>query len=453
LPWQCLIISSHHDFLTYPVNKAKDFYDSCEFLKVEPTIDSLEKLASLGDVFVFEPTGSYSLLWHDNLLRLGKEVRLISHNKISSYRDLCGWSYKDDEHDAVVCAYYGWLNLDNLSAYNRVRRPLVQYAYLRFLGKERVVRDIRVVANRAWNLIHREFPEAMAKSKGHNCEKLNAIWPFIAGQQLTDRTRSRYETKLANSIGTARANGFSDELTRYGERVCQLHHARLAIKHEFDAFLAREEYRWLKPVFDEFSFSTFERTIFLCQLDPFEQFLDERGKELRISLKRRKGKSGKQITRRLGRNKFHAVMGKAIYPWSSGNKEGHIVSGSQIARNHWYLWVKRQIDLNYARTGNELIETFKLDYEKDLGVSLGALDRLINLSDEQLSSGIELIENSAIADSLLPLIESAQNAKKSPTGYLKAQGKTRLKMWAKSRVCDRAVKVLFKKLLGAWHNR
>jgi hypothetical protein len=384
---------------------------------------------------------------------LGKEVRLISHNKISSYRSLCGWPDKDDEHDAVVCAYYGWLNLDNLSAYNRVRRPLVQAAYLRFLEKERIARNIRIVTNRGWNLMHREFPEGMSKSKNHNCEQLAAIWPFIAARTLTKKTRSQYELKLANSIGTAARLGFSGELISYGERVCHLHDARLQIKREFDAFLARDEYAWIKPVFDEFGFSTFERTIFLCQFDPFGQFLDPQGKELRIELKRRKAHSGKHITRRVGRNKFHSVMGKAIYPWSSGNKEGHIVSGSQLARNHWYLWVNRQIGLNYNRVGNELIESFKRDYECDLGVSLGALEQLIALSDEQLADGIGRIEHSAIASALLPLIEMAQKAKKSPAAYLKAQGKTRLRMWAKSRVADRAVKVLFKKLTVAYKER
>ncbi|NJK51245.1 hypothetical protein HC931_26910 [Candidatus Gracilibacteria bacterium] len=384
---------------------------------------------------------------------MGKEVRLISHNKISSYRDLCGWSYKDDEHDAVVCAYYGWLNLDNLSAYNRVRRPLVQAAYLRFLEKERIARDIRIAANRGWNLMHREFPEGIVKTPSASCERIESIWPFIAGETLTDRTRSKQRAKLTDSIGTAARLGFSGELISYAERVCHLHDARLQVKREFDSFLARDEYAWIKPVFDEFGFSTFERTIFLCQFDPFGQFLDARGKELRIELKRRKAHGGKHITRRIGRNKFHSVMGKAIYPWSSGNKEGHIVSGSQLARNHWYLWVNRQIGLNYSRQGNELIESFKRDYERDLGVSLGALEQLIALSDEQLCDGIGRIEHSAIASALLPLIEMAQKAKKSPSAYLKAQGKTRLRMWAKSRVADRAVKVLFKKLTFAYKQR
>ncbi len=352
-----------------------------------------------------------------------------------------------------MCAYYGWLNLDNLSAYNRVRYPLVQAAYLRFLKKERVARDIRIVTNRGWNLMHREFPEGMSKSKTYSCEKLAAIWPFIAGEKLVKKSRAQYELKLTNSIGTAARLGFSSELISYAERVCNLHNTRLQIKRKFDSFLARDEYAWIKPVFDEFGFSTFERTIFLCQFDPFGQFLDEQGKELRIKLKRRKGKGGQQITRRLGRNKFHSVMGKAIYPWSSGNKEGHIVSGSQLARNHWYLWVNRQIGLNYSRKGNELIESFKRDYECDLGVSLGALEQLIALSDEQLADGIGRIEHSAIASALLPLIEMAIKAKKSPAAYLKAQGKTRLRMWAKSRVADRAVKVLFKKLITAYKER
>jgi hypothetical protein len=301
--------------------------------------------------------------------------------------------------------------------------------------------------------MHREFPEGMVKTPSASCERIESIWPFIAGVQLTDRIRAKLQVKLTNSIGEAARLGFSPELISYAERVCQLHHTRLQIKREFDSFIARDEYAWMKPVFDKFGFSTFERTIFLCQFDPFEQFFDARGKELRIELKRKRGASGKHITRRVGLNKFHSVMGKAIYPWSSGNKEGHIVSGSQLARNHWYLWVKRQMGLNYSCKGNELIESFKRDYEHDLGVSLGALEQSIALSDEQLADGIGRIEHNAIASALLPSIEMAQKAKKSPAAYLKAQGKTRLRMWAKSRVADRAVKVLFKKLTVAYKER
>ena len=157
-----------------------------------------------------------------------------------------------------MCAYYGWLNLDNLSAYNRVRYPLVQAAYLRFLEKERVARDIRIVANRGWNLMHREFPEGIVKNPSASCERIDSIWPFIAGEKLTSLVRSRLERKRLESIGTAKGLGFSSEMISYAERVCNLHNARLQIKREFDSFLARDEYAWMKPVFDEFGFSTFD---------------------------------------------------------------------------------------------------------------------------------------------------------------------------------------------------
>ena len=448
----CNVSSFQHDFLTYPINKAKDFYETCEFHQIEPCFNGLEKLASLGDIFIFEPTGSYSLLWHDNLLRLGKEVRLISHNKVSSMRGLCGWVDKDDEHDAVVCAYYGWLNLDNKSAFNRIRTPQIHSAYLSFLEKERLVKELRVVVNRAWNLMHREFPEALSKPNG-NCEKPKPIWGFIAGKPISKQSTTRYSRALADSIGTAKVVGFSKDLIDKAGRIYELQSKRSIVKKEFENFLNMGEYQWLKPVFDKFRFSIFERCIFLCQFDPFEQFLDDRLRELRLDKKRRVTRSGKYATKRIGLARFHALMGKAIYPWSSGDKEGHIVSGSQLARNHLYLWVKREICLNANRPTNSLIQDFRDGYDRDLGLSKTTLTQLIALSDSELIEGLVLLEKTTIGQVLIPSISEAIKAKRSPIANLKQKGSKRLSQWAKNRVADRAVKVLFKKLMVAYRDR
>jgi hypothetical protein len=400
--------------LTYPIHKAKDFYETCEFHTIEPSFDGLNKLASLGDVFILEPTGSYSLLWHDNLLKLGKEVRLISHNKVSSYRGLCDWSYKDDEHDAVVCAYYGWLNLDNLSAFNRVRTPAIHQAYLTFLEKERLVKELRVVVNRGWNLMHREFPEGISKNADGKCDKPKPIWGFIADKPISNRSVKLYGRKLAASIGTASSMGFSIELIDKSGLIYDLQERRATIKREYDRFLGRSEYQWLKPVFDEFRFSTFERIIFLCQFDPFEQFLDVNYRELRLERKRKIGRSGKYATKRIGRSKFHSLMGKAIYPWSSGDKIGHIVSGSQLARNHLYLWVNREIVLNHSRKTNALIQGFRDEYDRDLGLSKTTLTQLVALNDSELMEGLGILKETALGQIIIPLIEEAISTREHP---------------------------------------
>ena len=382
------------------------------------------------------------------MLELGKEIRLLSHNKINTIRDLCGWpTVKDDPHDAVCCAYYGWMHIDNLSAFNFTRRPELASAYLKFLEKERLVRELRPTVNRGWNMLSYEFPEGDVNRDFSIDPK--PIWGFIAGKPISKRATSVYSAKLATSVGSAARNGFSAELIRRAAHIYDLQHYRLELKQEFDEFLGDPQYQWLKPTFDEFGFTTFERIIFLCQFDPFEQFLDSDLRELRLEKKRHRGQSGKCITRRLGLAKFHARMGKAVYPWSSGEKEGHIVSGSQLARNHWHLWVYRSIVLNFSRTGNKLIEDLKLTYSSDVGLSKMTLSKLIALDDKDLIEGLDLLKDSTIGKVFIPLISEALSRKKSPLNHLKQKGTSRLNAWARSRVSDRAVKILFKRLTVA----
>ncbi len=66
------------DYLEYPITKATDFYDQAYFYEIETNLAHLEKLISLGDIFIMEPTGNYSKLWVNSLLDAGKEVRFIS---------------------------------------------------------------------------------------------------------------------------------------------------------------------------------------------------------------------------------------------------------------------------------------------------------------------------------------------------------------------------------------
>lgn len=440
------------DFKTYPVTDAGLFYDSCEFSYIETDADNLNGLLKLGDIFVFEPTGAYSWVWHNNLLSAGKEVRLLPHRKTKVYRELCGWNYKDDEHDAVALAYYGWLNLDNLKAFNWVRTPELHAIYRNFLTKEQLVKELRVLLNRARNLLHHEFPEAK-NSKEENSKKAHNVWLFVANQEMNRGKRTGWEKKLSLSIGTAKEEGFSEALVSKARRIVELQQARSRIKADFEEFLLKPEYQWCVEVFRRYWLSTFEQVILLCQINPFEQFLDENLKELRIEKKRKLGKSGKPITKRVGLNKFHSRVGKAVYPWSSGDKEGHIVSGSKLARNHLYLWVNRNIVMRKIETDPDWLLEMREDYHRDKGDCSKLMDELKSLGDHNMTQLSELLEPLPAGRILLSLIEEALAKQKSPTQVVKSRGKSCLKQWAKSRVSDRLVKLLFKELIGAYRRR
>lgn len=442
------VVMNYDDFIHYPPNtNAEDFYNTCEFYEIRPNFKSLELLLSLGDVYVFEPTGSYSYLWNDNLLEAGKEVRLLPHNKTVVMRETCNWDYKDDEHDAVAIAYYSWVNINNPRAFNRIRTPELHAAYQKMLEKERLVKELRVSTNRAKNLLHHEFREGR-KARSMTTETPANLWGFIAGEQLARGRKAYWTNKLKNSIGTADKIGFSDELIRHSQKIWALQWERAKIKSEFDEFLMQSEYQWCKPVFDQFELGTFERVILLCQFEPFSQFLTDDLKELRLEKRRKKGKSGKYITKRVGLNKFHSYLGKAVKPWSSGKKKGHIVTGSTICRTHLHLWADRHIVKHKKSDG--IFKELREQYEQNMQTSSDLIDSLKMFSDLELDKLRTLLETSPAGQVLLSVVDEAAKEKRNPVKAIQSKGRAKLGNWAVARISDCAVKMLFKELIGAY---
>lgn len=442
------VVMTWEDYQNFPPStNSEDFYNSCDFHYLKPDIAGLTTLKDLGDVYVFEPTGNYSRIWHNNLLDMGKEVRLLPHNKAPLYRELCGWDYKDDEHDAIALAYYGWMNRDNPRAYNRVRLPVLHKAYQKILEKERLVRELRVLKNRARNKLHTEFPEVRnSDSGGKKNLKADPVWSYISGnmENFGKATIKRWQDKQAKTIGTAK-DGFSTELTNLSQRIYLLSNERIKIIQELSKVLDLPEFDYYKEVFDAFQFGVFDRIIILCQIHPFSQFLDDDLKEIRIEKKRLKGKSGKCKTRRVALNRFHSFLGKSVKPWSSGKKDGHIVTGSTLARNHLYLWATRNVVMQPKK--GEIFEVLRAGYDRDMTTStelLNSVKKLEALTEDQTNSIKEL---GTMGELILSLIEESKNTPKA------ASGKQRLGAWAKSRISDKAVKMLFKALIGAYREK
>ncbi|MDJ0509252.1 MAG: hypothetical protein QNJ64_08375, partial [Crocosphaera sp.] len=278
-----------------------------------------------------EPTGNYSKLWIHSLLNAGKEVRLIGNRDLTSYRQLCRWDYKDDYHDATALAYCGWLNLNNPSAFLSTKTPEINQTYQLFLEHERINRELKPLVNRARSLLHTEFPEAK-NSKRQSNDTVDGIWLFVSNNNQHPGWRKFWLKKVTKSIGTVKNHGFSPQLVKLASQIVRLKKRRIEIRKAFQAFLANPKYAFYQEAFNQFDLGIYDRIIILCQIFPFEQFLDADGKELRRIKPRKFGKSGKPITKRIGLSRFHACLGKAVKPWESGKKKGHIVTGSVLAR-------------------------------------------------------------------------------------------------------------------------
>ncbi|EAZ89274.1 hypothetical protein [Crocosphaera chwakensis] len=303
------------------------------------------------------------------MLEAGKEVRLISNRDLTSYRKLCRWDYKDDYHDAAALAYCGWLNINNPSAFLSLKTPEINATYQLFLEHERINRELKPIVNRARNLLHTEFPEAK-KSKTESSDKVDGIWLFISNKPQHPGWRKRWLRIVTNSIGTARNSGFSSQLVKLSDQIVRLKKRRIEIRKRFKQFLANPNYQFYNEAFEQFGLGIYDRIIILCQVHPFEQCLDSEGKELRKIKPRKFGKSGKPITKRVGLNRFHACLGKAIKPWESGKKKGHIVTGSVLARIQLYLWARRTMAMSPPKHPKPRVKFLRDRYVTDIQAKL-----------------------------------------------------------------------------------
>ncbi len=316
-----------------------------------------------------EPTGNYSKLWVNTLLEADKEVRLISNRDLSSYRKLCRWEYKDDYHDAAALAYCGWLNINNPSFFLSLKPPEINATYQLLLEHERINRELKPLVNRARNLLHTEFPEAK-NSKSQASDKVDGVWLFVSSNQTHFGRLKFWQKKLSRSIGTAKNCGFSSQIVKLSEQIVRLKQRRIEIKQGFNDFLEVPKYNFYIEAFSKFDLGIYESVTILCQIYPFEQFLDSEGNELRKVKPRKFGPSGKPITKRVGLNRFHARLGKAVKPWASGKKKGHIVTGSVLARIRLYLWARRTMAMTPPKNPKPLVKFLYDRYLNDIQAKL-----------------------------------------------------------------------------------
>lgn len=408
-----------------------------------------------------EPTGPYSKPWHDNLLKRGKEVRLVAHNKLRSFALHKGFKSKDDEPDAVALAYYGWEYLENPSEFNRIRDPRLQKIYEVILWKQRVIKDMVRNKNRAKALLRSECPE-LRKRKGNHKAPSN-LWPFIAGHYhvLTKTGITRLQNIVNISIGTARIEGFSSELMRLADQIWQVESEKFSKYKQYRELLQHPDFKWMSRIMDLFLLGVVEQAIILAQIYPFAQFCDDKGQELRIALKRKKTPKGFHPTKRIGYRRFHALMGKGKFLRSSGDKESWIVSGAEICRSHLFVWAERVIARrdhkgisNYWYGKTNETKTIQDKYDADIGLGNQTINNLAELSnlEEGVKEAKKAIENdsesalSALLTALMPLLDEVVDKKRSKD-YFTQKGIGVLGNWAKSRATDKLVKMLFKEFL------
>lgn len=442
------------------------FFLQCDFIYCSPDKVGLEKLLNTnGDLYIMEPTGAYSRIWADNLAIAGKECRFVPHDKLSHYRTNCGWSDKDDEHDAVALAWYGWERLNRPNAFNRIRVPMVQAMFELFLQHKRIADEYTVICNQARNILHHECPELRSiKSYVTASGDPPPLWEFISGgDRLRLRQKTKYTKLKKNTIGSAspqRLGTFSTELKKRAARIVELELDDLEINNQLRQAIKNPEFDWYNAVFDKFSFGLYDRVLLLTQIYPFERMLNDSYGEIKLKHKRRsRSKSGKLPKRRVSYNLFHACLGKAPNQRSSGKKHGVTVNGSALCRSYLFLWGQVHIfrtSEKYRKTGYPW-DALNSRYESSIKEA-GELELLLAKAlknDESLIEQLEpVLRGVTGGETIMQLIGTLKDRHKlrlTPE-RIKIESKKVLGNWAKSRATDLAVKLLFRELLRECRN-
>jgi hypothetical protein len=449
---------TYEDRNTYPISQAKEFYDVCDFHEIQPhSKESLKKLVELGDIYCFEPTGNYSKYLYDTLLEAGKEIRIAPNNIVIAYRQNCKWNYSDDEHDAVVLAYYCHSNLNDLGSFNRVRIPELETCYQLILSKERINDRIRNSINQARNLLHYECP-TIRKIKSSGEDNITMMWTWIAGREMNKKTRTLYENRaIKEEAGTYYKTGkFTEELITLAASIDDMQNERARIRRIIEGIIKDKKFNKYRQCFNMLQFGVYDQAILLCQIYPFEQFIDADGSEKRQTYKRKRTQNGNTTTKRIGLKKFINMCGRGLSKELSGqNQDFYISRANAISKLTLMQWAKRTIvrEKTGGGTLNKGIIVKKLSekYWEEANPAYAQLKGLMAMEEETLKNIDKIVNDSPENKFFKELIKEAIEGKKSPSKILRDKGtEKKLKNWLASRAIDRAIKILFKIMLTTW---
>jgi len=313
-------------------------------------IDGLAKLLDLGDCYVLEPTGDYSRIWVDSLKANGKTVLRVNPKRVSALKEYAGISSKSDRYDAAFLAIYGAMNHQDPSAF------LSEYAEeLRHLTLQHqtLSRFATAQQNRAWQLLSHEWPEVCRSKSGKKPSQRRmwmdpnppALWRFIAGEEVRGRTQR--QARLNETIGS----GLSDLSVALAAQLCELERQQYPLEERIDTLVAAPEFSPYHTVFDRFEFGPMTRAVVLSRIYPFNQFLGDDGKPVRVRIPSAKTE-GRTHRRDKSLGAFRLALGNGTRLYQSGQISEQRAAGSKLGRNALYLHIKTKIVMPRGRVAS-----------------------------------------------------------------------------------------------------
>lgn len=314
------------------------------------------------DVFVMEPTGSYSYIWVQSLKRHELNYRLVSSRRVRHYCEYKGLLNKADKPDAAAIAAYTIENLENEEGFLHTERMRIREIYLQLNS---TVRSKNPVENRLGQRLGYEFPEGLKRYEDSDRKWLEALPPamyrFIAGEEVNGPHSGKRVEALKNTIGS----GISEHTRAMARQLCGFEQIEYALEQEMEAELTCKEFEPYRRVFQRYAMPPRIEAAILGRIYPFEDFLRD-GKPLKEYVHGSASHRPRGMTKRdrsAGEFKLTLGMGKILH--QSGNKTEWKAGGAKYARTALWQYVKimivvrRSKGIDFPQVSGELEKLYR----------------------------------------------------------------------------------------------
>ena len=184
--------------------------------------------------------------------------------------------------------------------------------------------------------------------------------PLFWGWLAGERQANRYATLYAGTVGL----GLKKETRNQAEMICQLQKRQQVLEREMRELMKDSRFNLYRRVFAQFGFGERVEALILSQIYPLENYLDANGQP---EIKIRKGKnSGRNTKRHLSRRRLQKALGVAPTREDSGDKKASKKAGSSLCRMALWQWLftrieprKRRLNTPIGKRLGELLDEDK----------------------------------------------------------------------------------------------
>lgn len=335
----------------FPTN-SKQFFRTYDFPTLPANSIGIQALLELKpDTVVMEPSGvHYSQLWAKVLKHEGIEVRWVGHVQLRSYRQNLRLPSKNDRADALALACYCWQYFEQLEYF--LRFPSGAVAQLReiYLQLNHLNRVQNPIINRLRQSLAHEFPEAAQKrSLRRKQDDIPALWGWLAGI----RPSPYYERMYAKSVALPYEIEISEFTRTHAQRLCSLQQQEILLESTLELLLQDSAYNIYLKVFNQFGFGLRTKVLLLSQIYPFENYL---GADSSPIIEFERGNNGKRQKRHRSLRSFKLSLGLGLVEDASGDYHKWVPGGSSLCRQALWLWELTRIEPQRSRPKNEIGE-------------------------------------------------------------------------------------------------